>query len=292
MQLLDGKKVSEQLLEELKAEVEKLASEGKKIPHLAVILVGNNPASETYVGSKIKTCERIGFKATLIRLTNTVEEVELLDKIQELNEDPEIDGFIVQSPLPKHISDEKIINAISPLKDVDGFHPENLGRMALNMPAFLPATPYGVLTLLERYNIPTAGKHCVVLGRSHIVGLPMSLLMVRNSKQGNCTVTICHSKTVDVKKYTLQADILIVATGQTECVTADMVKEGAVVIDIGISRVPDASKKSGFRLAGDVKFDEVASKCSYITPVPGGVGPMTIASLLKNTLEGVKRKIH
>lgn len=292
MQLLDGKKVSEQLLEELKAEVEKLASEGKKIPHLAVILVGNNPASETYVGSKIKTCERIGFKATLIRLTNTVEEVELLDKIQELNEDPEIDGFIVQSPLPKHISDEKIINAISPLKDVDGFHPENLGRMALNMPAFLPATPYGVLTLLERYNIPTAGKHCVVLGRSHIVGLPMSLLMVRNSKQGNCTVTICHSKTVDVKKYTLQADILIVATGQTESVTADMVKEGAVVIDIGISRVPDASKKSGFRLAGDVKFDEVASKCSYITPVPGGVGPMTIASLLKNTLEGVKRKIH
>lgn len=292
MQLLDGKKVSEQLLEELKVEVERLASDGKKIPHLAVILVGNNAASETYVGSKIKTCERIGFKATLIRLTNTVEEVELLDKIQELNEDPEIDGFIVQSPLPRHISDDKVINAISPLKDVDGFHPENLGRMALNMPAFLPATPYGVLTLLERYNIPTAGKHCVVLGRSHIVGLPMSLLMVRNSKPGNCTVTICHSKTVDVKKYTLQADILIVATGQTESVTADMVKEGAVVIDVGISRVPDASKKSGFRLAGDVKFDEVAPKCSYITPVPGGVGPMTIASLLKNTLEGVKRKMH
>lgn len=292
MQLLDGKKVSEQLLEELKVEVERLASDGKKIPHLAVILVGNNAASETYVGSKIKTCERIGFKATLIRLTDRVEEAELLDKIQELNEDPEIDGFIVQSPLPKHISDEKIINAISPLKDVDGFHPENLGRMALNMPAFLPATPYGVLTLLERYNIPTAGKHCVVLGRSHIVGLPMSLLMVRNSKPGNCTVTICHSKTVDVKKYTLQADILIVATGQTESVTADMVKEGAVVIDVGISRVPDASKKSGFRLAGDVKFDEVAPKCSYITPVPGGVGPMTIASLLKNTLEGVKWKMH
>lgn len=292
MQLLDGKKVSEQLLEELKVEVERLASDGKKIPHLAVILVGNNAASETYVGSKIKTCERIGFKATLIRLTDRVEEAELLDKVQELNEDPEIDGFIVQSPLPRHISDDKVINAISPLKDVDGFHPENLGRMALNMPAFLPATPYGVLTLLERYNIPTAGKHCVVLGRSHIVGLPMSLLMVRNSKPGNCTVTICHSKTVDVKKYTLQADILIVATGQTESVTADMVKEGAVVIDVGISRVPDASKKSGFRLAGDVKFDEVAPKCSYITPVPGGVGPMTIASLLKNTLEGVKRKIH
>jgi methylenetetrahydrofolate dehydrogenase (NADP+) / methenyltetrahydrofolate cyclohydrolase len=292
MQLLEGKKVSEELLEELKVEVDKLAAEGKKIPHLAVILVGNNPASETYVGSKVKTCERIGFKATLIRLADTVEEAELLDKIQELNEDPEIDGFIVQSPLPKHISDDKVINAISPLKDVDGFHPENLGRMALNMPAFLPATPYGVVTLLDRYNIPTAGKHCVVLGRSHIVGLPMSLLMLRNSKPGNCTVTICHSKTVDVKSHTLQADILIVATGQTESVTADMVKEGAVVIDVGISRVPDASKKSGFRLAGDVKFDEVASKCSYITPVPGGVGPMTIASLLKNTLEGVKRKTH
>jgi methylenetetrahydrofolate dehydrogenase (NADP+)/methenyltetrahydrofolate cyclohydrolase len=292
MILLDGKKVSEQLLEELKVEVEKLASDGKKIPHIAVILVGNNPASETYVGSKIKTCERIGFKATLIRLADTVEEAELLDKVQELNEDPEIDGFIVQSPLPKHISDDKVINAISPEKDVDGFHPENLGRMALNMPAFLPATPYGVLTLLDRYNIPTAGKHCVVLGRSHIVGLPMSLLMVRNSKPGNCTVTICHSKTVDVKSHTLQADILIVATGQTESVTADMVKEGAVVVDVGISRVADASKKSGFRLAGDVKFDEVAPKCSYITPVPGGVGPMTIASLLKNTLEGVKRKIR
>lgn len=292
MILLDGKKVSEQLLEELKVEVEKLALDGKKIPHLAVILVGNNPASETYVGSKIKTCERIGFKSTLIRLADTVEEAELLDKVQELNEDPDIDGFIVQSPLPRHISDDKVINAISPLKDVDGFHPENLGRMALNMPAFLPATPYGVLTLLDRYNIPTAGKHCVVLGRSHIVGLPMSLLMVRNSKPGNCTVTICHSKTIDVKKHTLQADILIVATGQTESVTADMVKEGAVVVDVGISRVADASKKSGFRLAGDVKFDEVAPKCSYITPVPGGVGPMTIASLLKNTLEGVKRKIR
>ena len=292
MILLDGKKVSEQLLEELKVEVEKLVSDNKKIPHLAVILVGNNPASETYVGSKIKTCERIGFKATLIRLADTVEESDLLDKIQELNEDPEIDGFIVQSPLPKHISDDKVINAISPLKDVDGFHPENLGRMALNMLAFLPATPYGVLTLLDRYNIPTAGKHCVVLGRSHIVGLPMSLLMVRNSKPGNCTVTICHSKTVDLKSHTLQADILIVATGQTESVTADMVKEGAVVVDVGISRVADASKKSGFRLAGDVKFDEVAPKCSYITPVPGGVGPMTIASLLKNTLEGVKRKVN
>jgi methylenetetrahydrofolate dehydrogenase (NADP+) / methenyltetrahydrofolate cyclohydrolase len=291
MILLDGKKISEQLLEEIKADVEKLKSGNKKIPHLAVILVGNNPASETYVGSKIKTCERIGFKSTLIHLPDTVEESVLLAKVEELNNDNEIDGFIVQSPLPKHISDEKVINAISPAKDVDGFHPENLGRVALNMPAFLPATPYGVVTLLDRYNIPTAGKHCVVIGRSHIVGLPVSLLMLRNSKPGNCTVTICHSKTVDLKSYTLQADILIVATGQTESVTADMVKEGAVVVDVGISRVPDATKKSGFRLAGDVKFDEVALKCSYITPVPGGVGPMTIASLLKNTLEGVKRKI-
>ncbi len=290
MQLLDGKKISEQLLEEIKIDVEKLKAEGKKAPHLAVILVGNDLASETYVGSKVKTCERVGFKSTLIRFPSTIEESELLKRIEELNNDPDLDGFIVQSPLPKHISDDKVINAISPAKDVDGFHPENLGRVALNMPAFLPATPFGVITLLDRYNIPTSGKHCVVIGRSHIVGLPVGLLMVRNSKPGNCTVTICHSKTVDLKKHTLQADILIVATGQTESVTADMVKEGAVVIDVGISRVPDASKKSGFRLAGDVKFDEVAPKCSYITPVPGGVGPMTIASLLKNTLEGVKRK--
>lgn len=290
MILLDGKKISEQLLEEIKVDVDKLKSEGKKVPHLAVILVGNDPASETYVGSKVKTCEQVGFKSTLIRFPSTMQESELLNRIEELNNDPDLDGFIVQSPLPKHISADKVINAISPAKDVDGFHPENLGRVALNMPAFLPATPFGVITLLDRYNIPTSGKHCVVIGRSHIVGLPVSLLMVRNSKPGNCTVTICHSKTVDLKKHTLQADILIVATGQTESVTADMVKEGAVVIDVGISRVPDTTKKSGFRLAGDVKFDEVAPKCSYITPVPGGVGPMTIASLLKNTLEGVKRK--
>ncbi len=291
MKLLDGKKVSEAILEEIKSEVEQLKSANKKIPHIAVILVGNDPASETYVGSKIKTCQRIGFNSTLIHLPDTIEESALLKKIDELNNDADIDGFIVQSPLPKYISDDQVINAISPLKDVDGFHPENLGRMALNMPAFLPATPYGIVELLARYNIPTSGKHCVVVGRSHIVGLPISFLLVRNSNPGNCTVTICHSKTVDLKKFTLQADILIVATGKTESVTADMVKEGAVVIDVGISRLPDATKKSGFRLAGDVKFDEVAPKCSYITPVPGGVGPMTIASLLKNTLEGVKRRI-
>lgn len=290
MILLDGKKISEQILEELKMEVERRKAENKKNPHLAVILVGNNPASETYVGSKIKTCERVGFKSTLVRLPDSIEESVLLKKIDELNNNPEIDGFIVQSPLPKHISDNKIINAISPAKDVDGFHPENLGRMALSMPAFLPATPYGIIELLARYNIPTSGKHCVVIGRSHIVGLPVSLLMVRNSNPGNCTVTICHSKTEDLKKITLQADILIVATGKTESIKADMVKDGVVVVDVGISRVPDQTKKNGFRLAGDVKFDEVAPKCSYITPVPGGVGPMTIASLLKNTLEGVKRK--
>jgi methylenetetrahydrofolate dehydrogenase (NADP+) / methenyltetrahydrofolate cyclohydrolase len=290
MQLLDGKKVSEEIVEEIKVEVAKLKAANRKTPHLAVVLVGNNPASETYVGSKIKTCERVGFESTLIRLADAISEADLLNEIKKLNEDPAIDGFIVQSPLPKHISDSKVVNAISPDKDVDGFHPENLGRMALNMPAYLPATPYGVVQLLDKYNIPTAGKHCVVMGRSHIVGLPMSLLMVRNAKPGNCTVTICHSKTVDVKKHTLQADILIVATGQVESVTADMVKEGAVVVDVGISRVPDDTKKSGYRIAGDVKYDEVAPKCSYITPVPGGVGPMTIASLLMNTLNGVKRR--
>ena len=290
MILLDGKKISDQILEEIKTEVETLKKENKKAPHLAVVLVGNNPASETYVGSKIKTCERVGFKSSLIRLPDTIAEAELLQRIKDLNDNPDIDGFIVQSPLPKHISDDKVINAISPGKDVDGFHPENLGRMALNMPSYIPATPFGVVQLLKRYNINTIGKHCVVLGRSHIVGLPMSLLMARNSNPGNCTVTICHSKTLDLKKYTLQADILIVATGKTESVTADMVKEGAVVVDIGISRVPDTSKKRGYRIAGDVKFDEVAPKCSYITPVPGGVGPMTIASLLMNTLTGVKMK--
>jgi methylenetetrahydrofolate dehydrogenase (NADP+) / methenyltetrahydrofolate cyclohydrolase len=290
MQLLDGKKISEQILEEIKFDVETLKKEGKKIPHLAVVLVGNNPASETYVGSKIKTCEGVGFQSTLIRMPDTISEAALLDKIRELNHDDNIDGFIVQSPLPKHISDSKVIHAISAMKDVDGFHPENLGRMALGLPAYISATPFGVVQLLDRYNIETVGKHCVVMGRSHIVGLPMSLLMMRNAKPGNCTVTVCHSKTKNVEKYTRDADILIVATGQTESVTADMVKEGAVVVDVGISRVPDSTKKSGYRIAGDVKFDEVAPKCSYITPVPGGVGPMTIASLLMNTLVGVKMR--
>jgi len=290
MTLLEGKKVSEEILDEIKVEVDKIIAQGKRAPHLAVVLVGNNPASETYVGSKIKACERVGYKSTFVKLPDTIDEATLLNEIKKLNDDETLDGFIVQSPLPKHISDSNVINAISPDKDVDGFHPENVGRMALNMPAYLPATPYGVIQLLDRYKIPTAGKHCVVLGRSHIVGLPMSLLMLRNTQPGNCTVTICHSKTVDTKKYTLQADILIVATGQAESVTADMVKEGAVVVDVGITRVADSTKKSGFRLAGDVKFSEVAPKCSFITPVPGGVGPMTIASLLMNTLNGYKRR--
>lgn len=290
MQLLDGKKISEQILEEIKGDVTRLKNENKKIPHLAVILVGNNPASETYVHAKIKACERVGFNSSLIRLPDTIEESTLLQKIDDLNNDDSIDGLIVQSPLPKQISSAKVIEGINPNKDVDGFHPENLGRMALNMPAFIPATPYGVLQLLDRYNISTAGKHCVVVGRSHLAGLPMCLLMMRNAKPGNCTVTVCHSRTADLKHHSLQADILIVATGQTETITADMVKEGAVVIDIGISRVPDVSKKSGYRLMGDVKFDEVSPKCSYITPVPGGVGPMTIASLLMNTLTRVQRR--
>ncbi len=290
MQLLEGKKVSEEILDEIKIEVDKIIASGKRAPHLAVVLVGNNPASETYVGGKIKACEKVGFKSSLVKLPDTIDEASLLAEIKKLNDDKTLDGFIVQSPLPKHISDAKIINAISPSKDVDGFHPENVGKMALNMPAYLPATPYGVMQLLDRYKIPTEGKHCVIMGRSHIVGLPMSLLMVRNAKPGNCTVTICHSKTQNVKQYTLQADILIVATGQVESVTADMVKEGVVIVDVGISRVPDSTKKSGYRIAGDVKFDEVAPKCSYITPVPGGVGPMTIASLLMNTLNGYKRR--
>jgi methylenetetrahydrofolate dehydrogenase (NADP+)/methenyltetrahydrofolate cyclohydrolase len=289
MILLDGKKVSEQILDEIRIEVENL----KVKPHLAVVLVGNNPASETYVGNKIKFCERCGIKATLIRLPADIKEDELLGKIRELNNDKHIDGFIVQSPLPKHISDEKVINSISPMKDVDGFHPENLGRMALNMPSFIPATPYGIMMLMDKYNIDTQGKHCVVLGRSHIVGLPVSLLLLRNAKPGNCTVTICHSKTPDIKSFSLQADILIVATGRPESVTKEMVKQGAIVVDVGISRIPDAARKTGYRIAGDVKFDEVAPECSFITPVPGGVGPMTIVALLKNTLLSAKvRNTH
>lgn len=288
MILLDGNKTSDDIKTEIAAKVAARKSAGKKIPHLAAILVGNNGASLTYVNAKVKACEKVGFESSLIRLPETISEKELLDKIQELNTNPQIDGYIVQLPLPAHIDEHKVTLAVSPKKDVDGFHPENLGRMVLNLPTFLPATPAGIVELLDRYNIETSGKSCVVVGRSHIVGSPMSILMARNSKVGNCTVTLTHSKTTNLKELTRSADIIIAALGKPEFLTGDMVKEGTVVVDVGITRVEDASKKSGFRLLGDVKFDEVAPKCSYITPVPGGVGPMTIASLMLNTLQAVE----
>jgi methylenetetrahydrofolate dehydrogenase (NADP+)/methenyltetrahydrofolate cyclohydrolase len=283
MQILDGKLVSQATKDELKIKVAQLVVEGKKIPHLAAVLVGKNGASETYVGSKVKTCEEIGFKSTLIRLEDDISEFKLLNAIQELNNDPDIDGILVQLPLPSHISDEKVINAIDPAKDVDGFHPVSVGKMVQGLPTFVPATPHGVMLMLEHYKIDTKGKHAVVIGRSNIVGRPMSILLSANTQPGNCTVTICHSQTRNLKEICLQADIIVAALGKPEFVTADMVKEGAVVIDVGITRVPDASKKSGYAIKGDVKFDEVAPRCSYITPVPGGVGPMTIAALMKNT---------
>lgn len=291
-QIIDGKQISLDIQQEIAEEVKSIKERSGKIPHLAAVIVGSDAASETYVGSKVKTCEKIGFGSSLVSLPESTTEQELLDKIKELNADDKIDGFIVQLPLPKHISERKVIEAIDPRKDVDGFHPANVGRMALNLPSYLPATPYGIVQLLERYKIDTAGKHCVVLGRSNIVGSPMSILMARNSIPGNCTVTLCHSRTKDLKEFTLKADILIVAIGKPNFVTADMVKEGAVVIDVGIHRIEDASKKSGFSLTGDVDYDSVAPKCSYITPVPGGVGPMTIASLLMNTLKSAKKEIY
>ena len=265
--------------------------EGGKIPHLAAVLVGTDGASETYVASKVKSCEYVGFKSTLVRKPDTISEEELLQVVNDLNNDEDIDGFIVQSPLPDHINEQNIILAIDPNKDVDGFHPTNVGKMVLGLPTYISATPYGIVKLLEKYKIETSGKHCVVLGRSNIVGTPMSILMSRNTKHGNCTVTLCHSRTKDIKSVTSQADILIVALGKPEFVTEDMVKEGAVVIDVGITRVPDATAKRGYRLKGDVKFDEAAPKCSYITPVPGGVGPMTVTALLGNTLIASKEKV-
>ena len=288
MQLLDGKATAEQIREELKQAVDERRSKGQKIPHLAAVIVGNDGASRTYVNSKVKTCEKVGFESTLIELPSDISEEGLLTKVNELNDDDEIDGFIVQLPLPKHIDEHKVTLAIKPSKDVDGFHPENLGRMMLGLPCFLPATPAGIVEMLDRYNVETSGKNCVVIGRSHIVGSPMSVLMARNAKVGNCTVTITHSRTQNLPEITKQADILIVALGKPEFVTGDMVKEGAVVVDVGIHRVEDASKKSGFKLLGDVKFDEVAPKCSHISPVPGGVGPMTIASLMMNTLHAME----
>lgn len=290
MELLDGLQTSKQIKQEIAAEVAKLKAEGKKIPHLAAVLIGDNGASLSYVGNKVKSCQEVGFNSTLIHKPAETTEAELLDIINQLNNDDDIDGYIVQLPLPKHIDEQKILLAIDPAKDVDGFHPENVGRMTLDLPGFLPATPAGIVELLRRYNVPTEGKNCLVIGRSHIVGLPMSILMQRNASPGNCTVTIAHSRTKDLKKIAQEADIIIAALGKPEFVTADMVKEGAVVVDVGITRVEDSTKKSGFRLVGDVKFDEVAPKCSYITPVPGGVGPMTIVSLMKNTLTAGMKK--
>lgn len=292
MQLIDGKKISLQLQEEIAAEVKRFVTKGGKQPHLAAVLVGNDGGSETYVSAKIKTCENVGFKSSLIRHDISVTEEELLRTVYVLNNDADVDGFIVQMPLPKHINEQKIIEAINPSKDVDGFHPINVGRMVLNMPAYISATPNGIVELLKSYKIETAGKHCVVIGRSNIVGSPMSILMAKNNAFANCTVTLCHSKTKNIASYTKQADIIICALGKPEFLTADMVKEGAVVIDVGTTRVASTETKSGFKLKGDVKFDDVAPKCSFITPVPGGVGPMTIASLLKNTLLAAKKEIY
>ncbi|MCH8546718.1 MAG: bifunctional 5,10-methylene-tetrahydrofolate dehydrogenase/5,10-methylene-tetrahydrofolate cyclohydrolase [Cryomorphaceae bacterium] len=290
MRLLDGKETSQQLRNEIAEEVEKFVAKGNRPPHLAAILVGSNGASVTYVNAKIKACEEVGFASSLIRLSDTISQTELINEVKKLNADESIDGFIVQLPLPDQIREDKIIMSIDPKKDVDGFHPQNLGRMALNMHAFVPATPSGIVELLDRYNIETGGKHCVVLGRSHIVGLPMSILMSRNAYPGNSTVTICHSHTRNLPEIVRSADIIIAAVGRPNFVTGDMVKEGVVVVDVGITRVVDTSKKSGYRLVGDVEFDTVAPKAAFITPVPGGVGPMTIASLLKNTMIAARRR--
>jgi methylenetetrahydrofolate dehydrogenase (NADP+)/methenyltetrahydrofolate cyclohydrolase len=290
MILLDGKKTSNDIKDEIAQKVIELKAQGKKTPHLAAIIVGENGASLTYVNAKVKACEKVGFDSTLVKLPVDISEDDLMAKIDELNNDDNIDGFIVQLPLPDHIDEHKVTLAVAPNKDVDGFHPENLGRMLLDLPTFLPATPYGIVQLLDRYDIETSGKDCVVIGRSHIVGSPMSVLMARNSKVGNCTVTLTHSRTKNLADITRRADIIIVALGVTEFLKGDMVKDGVVVVDVGITRVKDDTKKSGFKLLGDVKFDEVAPKCSYITPVPGGVGPMTIASLMMNTLQAIDMK--
>lgn len=292
MQLIDGKAVAEQIKKEIASEVEAIVSNGGKRPHLAAILVGHDGGSETYVAAKVKACEACGFKSSLIRFEDDVTEKELLDKIHELNANDDIDGFIVQLPLPAHISEQKVIEAVDYRKDVDGFHPINVGRMSIGMPCFVSATPFGIIELLRRYNIETRGKKCVVLGRSNIVGKPVASLLMQKSNPGDCTVTVCHSRTKNIKEECLQADIIIAALGSPNFVTADMVKEGCVVIDVGTTRVPSTETKSGFKLTGDVKFDEVAPKCSYITPVPGGVGPMTIVSLMHNTLLASKKSIY
>ena len=284
MILLDGKHTSNQIKEEIKDTVSGMKSLGERVPHLAAVIVGNDGASLTYVGSKVRSCNYVGFDSTLIHLEENISEADLLKQIEKLNQDKTLDGYIVQLPLPKHIDEEKILLAIDPKKDVDGFHPANFGRMALELDAFIPATPFGIMQLLERYKVPTNGKHCVVVGRSHIVGRPISILMSQKGPAGNATVTVAHSRTEQLAELTRQADIIIMALGIPEYLTADMVKEGATIIDVGITRVADASHPKGYVIKGDVKFDEVAQKAKFITPVPGGVGPMTIAMLLKNTL--------
>lgn len=290
MILLDGKKTSADIKEEIALEVIELKNQDKKVPHLAAVIVGNDGASLTYVNAKVKACERVGFESTLIRLPEETTEEELLNEINILNVDKDIDGFIVQLPLPDHIDEHKVLMAIDPDKDVDGFHPMNVGKLALNLPTFISATPFGILELLDRYNIETSGKNVVVIGRSHIVGSPMSILLSQKRKVGNATVTLTHSRTKDLAKITKEADIIVAALGIPEFLKGDMVKDGVVIIDVGITRVADASKKNGFRLVGDVAFNEVAEKASHITPVPGGVGPMTIAMLLKNTLLACERR--
>ena len=292
MILLDGKKTSSDIKAEIRKEVDELVSSGVKKPHLAAILVGSNGASETYVGAKVKACEQVGFDSTLVRFNEDVSELDLLNEINKINNNQNIDGLIVQLPLPNHIDELKVTQAINVEKDVDGFHPTNIGRMALNLPTYLPATPAGIMELLSRYNIKTSGKHCVVVGRSHIVGSPMSILMARNNTPGNCTVTLTHSRTKNLKEITRTADILIVALGKAQFINSEMIKDGACIIDVGINRVKSEKTKSGWKLLGDVDFDSVANMCSSITPVPGGVGPMTIAMLLKNTLKSAKNKCY
>lgn len=284
MELLDGKLVSAHIKEEIKKQVQEITSAGKRAPHLVAILVGENPASQAYVASKVKNCGELGFESTLVTYDADVTEEVLLNKIKEFNENKLVDGILVQLPLPKHISEDKVIETIHPSKDVDGFHPVNLGKMMLSLPTFIPATPYGILLMLQHYGIKTTGMNCVVIGRSNIVGTPMSLLLSRNAEPGNCTVTICHSKTKNMKEICLAADIIVAAIGKPKFVTADMVKQGAIIVDVGINRVESTETKSGFRLVGDVDFENVKDKCSFITPVPGGVGLMTICALMKNTL--------
>ena len=290
MQILDGKAAAAALKDALKLQVAQLSAQGKEVPHLVAILVGTNGASETYVASKVKACEEVGFKSTLIRAEEDISQLRLLDTIYQLNNDPDVDGILVQLPLPAHINAEEVINSIDPAKDVDGFHPNNVGRMVLGHDTFVPATPHGIMLLLQHYKIETAGKHAVVVGRSNIVGRPMSILLSAASNPGNCTVTICHSHTKNLNELCLEADIIVAALGKPHFIKADMVKEGAVVIDVGITRIEDKSKKSGYRLAGDVDFEGVSPRCSFITPVPGGVGPMTIAALLKNTFRACALK--